>query len=106
MTLGGMTASVLVNGWTGRPFALDAGVCQGDPLSPALFALAIEPLAAALRASLRGVALTSFTAKTLLFADDLAAAVRDEDDVVSLFRLIGAYEEASGAKLAAAKSFI
>jgi hypothetical protein len=54
----------------------------------------------------KGVTLESLAVKTLLFADDLAAAVRDEEDVEALFRFIAAHEEASGAKLSAPKSFI
>ena len=42
---------VMVNGCLSKPFKITRGVRQGDPLSCLLFDLAIEPLAASLRAS-------------------------------------------------------
>ena len=39
-------SSVLVNGFTSRPFKPSRGVCQGCPLSPLLYVLSMEVLAA------------------------------------------------------------
>jgi len=40
----GGRAAILMNGWCGREFKLGRGVPQGDPLSPLLYVLALEPL--------------------------------------------------------------
>ncbi|CAI9611005.1 unnamed protein product [Staurois parvus] len=48
----------LVNGWVGRPFEVSSGVRQGCPLSPLLYAFAIDPFVRRLEgASLCGVPL-------------------------------------------------
>ena len=66
------TASVLTNGLLSAPFKVTRGTAQGSPLSPILFALAIEPLALAIRQNpdIQGVTLGSKQHKILLYADD------------------------------------
>ena len=45
----GTTASVAMNGWHTQSFPVSSGVFQGSPLSPLLYALACQPLAAHVR---------------------------------------------------------
>ena len=40
----GTTAKVAFNGWHTQRFPVQSGVFQGSPLSPLLFALAVQPM--------------------------------------------------------------
>lgn len=66
-------ARVLVNGFTSETFHLGRGTKQGSPLSPLLFALAIEPLAEAIRGAenISDVNLCGTVHKLALYADDV-----------------------------------
>ena len=86
------------------------GVRQGCPMSPLLFALAIEPLHNCLRsASIQGVGLPttledngskrSERLKAALFADDITLFPADESDAVGMVRMIKKFGLASGSKL-------
>ncbi|KAA8900891.1 hypothetical protein TRICI_006117 [Trichomonascus ciferrii] len=48
-TLTGSKAQVVIYKFTGEPFPVETGVCQGDQLSPTLFAIALEPMLRAIR---------------------------------------------------------
>ena len=67
-------ARVRVNGVLSDPFPVDAGLPQGDPLSPLLFNLYFESLSRFLEAdpSCPGVDVLGMTVKRFLFADDVA----------------------------------
>jgi hypothetical protein len=95
-----------INGFMGRPFPVAAGVREGDPLSPSLFAIAMEPLAATLRARLQGISLNTGVVRTILFADDLSFAARNAQDLTAGPHTIETYEEASGGKISTKKSFL
>ncbi|XDV14300.1 hypothetical protein PO909_002470 [Leuciscus waleckii] len=66
-------ASVQTNDVLSPPFSLRRGTRQGCPLSPLLFAIAIEPLAIWLRAEegFKGITRFGVTHKVSLYADDL-----------------------------------
>ena len=76
------TAHIHINNTNSAPFALNAGVRQGNPLSPALFNLAIDPLLKALAHHLVGIqvhnSVTSY--KVAAFADDLAIIMLKRPD--------------------------
>ena len=65
---------VAINGKLSPPFKITRGVRQGDPLSCALFNLAIEPLACTLRddPTLAGISIPGFEEKIIIsmLADD------------------------------------
>lgn len=67
------SSQILSNGYISNPFLIQRGTRHGCPLSPLLFALAIEPLAVALRASpsFRGIRVGDKEIKLSMFADDM-----------------------------------
>lgn len=70
---GSPLASVSTNGIKSPPFTLHRGTWQGCPLSPLLFALAVEPLATWLRSEngFEGVSRYRQAHKISFYADDL-----------------------------------
>ncbi|RQM12278.1 hypothetical protein DD237_005717 [Peronospora effusa] len=75
----GTLVSLMFNGRPLAPFELGAGVRQGDPLSPALFVLFIEPFLNFLRAKLQDMGLLcgSSTHSVISFADDSTGLLHD-----------------------------
>lgn len=73
------TAQIKLGGALSAPFSVGRGTRQGCPLSPALFALVMEPLASALRQAdgVRGIQVGSIHEKVALYADDLILFLND-----------------------------
>lgn len=93
------TASVITNQEKSSPFLLERGTRQGCPLSPLLFALAIEPLAISIREnqSIRPISIGGVDHKISLYADDIAVFVADpEQSVPHLLDLINSFGNVSG----------
>lgn len=67
-------ASVKTNDHTSPCFSLQRGTRQGCPLSPSLFAIFIEPLAAAIRQNnnIKGIQTENIHHKISLYADDVS----------------------------------
>ena len=67
------TTSAYTNSISSEYFPLHRGTKQGDPVSPLLFVLVIEPLAIALRGnnSIQGISRGGLTHAVSLYADDL-----------------------------------
>lgn len=67
-----MRAHILTNRTLSAPFSLGRGTWQGCPLSPALFALTLEPLAAHIRRDpeTKGIKVGPLEEKLSLYTDD------------------------------------
>ena len=100
-------AAVCTNNNLSSYFKLQRGTRQGCPLSPLLFAIAIEPLALAIRqdSSIKGIDRGGLECKISLYADDLLLYI--SDPLLSLPQLLGTLEnfgKISGYKINLQKS--
>jgi len=108
------SARVVMNGWLSESFPIQRGLRQGSPLSPSLFALCIEPLAALLRKRLHGIRAKNLPPfqedipplQSLGFADDMVAGLFGDADLQRLQQSIALYEAASGSSLSHPKTFL
>lgn len=95
-------AYVYTNGILSKPILLSRGTAQGCPLSPSLFALAIEPLAQKIRETkeIRGIEIGKRQYKLSLFADDLLLYLRNANTSVPyLMEVIADFSKISGYKI-------
>lgn len=72
-------ARVAVNGWISDPFPHGRSTRQGCPLSPLLYAIAVEPLAISLRmhSDIHGLRSGSLVETVSLYADDMLFYLAD-----------------------------
>lgn len=101
------SASVKTNSDVSPPFSLTRGCRQGCPLSPLLFALAIEPLSIALKCStlFSGIHRGGIEHRVALYADDLLLFVQDPEKCVNgIVNLLESFGSFSGYKLNIGKS--
>ncbi len=101
-------SAVVINGWTSSFFSPSRGVRQGCPLSPLLYVLSIEVLAANIRSApgITGVflphSLEQF--KCSGYADDTTIAATSDESIEETFAVYSKFEHASGARLNRGKS--
>lgn len=98
---------VLNGGQSSGWFPFQKGIRQGYPISPFLFALAVEGLADAIRdnALIRGIDLLDTHTKILQFADDPTLFLRDEDSLCEALQVIDEFQKVSGLGLNLQKTF-
>ena len=101
---------VAINGVMSEPFLVRRGVRQGDPLSCALFDLAIEPLACRIRddPNIRGISIPGVgkPIKIQLFADDTTLFLNKDDRLDHIQTSLNAWCEVSGARFNVEKTEI
>ncbi|GME72130.1 unnamed protein product [Ambrosiozyma monospora] len=92
---------VLVKNLLGMPFPITQGPRQGDPMSPLLFALVMDPLNRTVSSLLKGIDTDDelIKLKMILMADDVIATVNDETDAVIFHSLISQFEKLFNLKL-------
>ena len=101
---------VAINGVLSDPFLVRRGVRQGDPLSCALFDLAIEPLACIIRndPNIKGMTIPGIERplKIQLFADDTTLFLNKDDRLDHIQRQLDTWCEVSGARFNVEKTEI
>lgn len=103
------TACVCVNGATSSLFSVSRGTRQGCPLSPLLFALALEPLAEALRQApaFMGFIVGDVHIKLSLFADDMALYVTNPNTFLEAINsILDSFAAVSGLRVNKEKSLL
>lgn len=96
------SAYVSVNGVASSGFGISNGTRQGCPLSPLIFALVMEPLAARIRGNIdiRGVRTGFSEHKIALYADDvLLSLTNPATSLPSLLAELESYSQVSGYKI-------
>ena len=93
--------TLMFNGCPLAPFELGEGVTQGDPLSPALFVLFIEPLLNYLRVNLqdKGPCCGSSTHSVISFADDCTGLLHDLRHTTDFLGYVKTFCSATGMRL-------
>ncbi len=100
-------SAVLTNGFRSDYFPMHRGTRQGCPLSPLLFAMAIESLAEAIRSApfISGLQIGHIYHKIALYADDVLIFLSEpEKSVPALIELINWFSTFSGYKVNLTKS--
>lgn len=101
------SSQILNNGYISQPFPILQGTRQGCPLSPLLFAMAIEPLAIRLRAenAFRGISIGSREVKLSLFADDMLLFIaKPEESVPAIVSILDRFSKFAGFRVNYTKS--
>jgi hypothetical protein len=99
---GSTTSRILLNGIPGKPIKHRRGLRQGDPLSPMLFILAMDPLQRLLdKATEQGllspIGADPIKMRTSLYADDAALFIRPTvSDITNVQLILAGFGEATG----------
>ena len=97
-------SAVLINGYSSDFFKPTRGVRQGCPLSPLLYVITMEVLAANIRAhpDIKGLELPRIPRPLpvlSLYADDTSVVVTSDLVIITVFEVYGNFEKGSGSKL-------
>ena len=101
-----LSSCVINNGLFSKPFKLERGVRQGDPLSPYLFFVAIKILAICLQTNehVEGIKIDNNEIKTLQYADDITVTLANTCSVEIFMQILNNFEKCSGLKMNVSKT--
>ena len=95
----GCHTRVRINGAYSRPYTLERGVRQGDPLSCLLYAFSIEPMGMRLRDAIVGISTHGLPpVKLIMYADDMNLFLSTADDLPLIKSTLDASSLAIGSK--------
>ena len=100
------TSNIILNGEKLKAFPLRSGTRQGCPLSPLLFKIVMEVLAAAIRKEkMKGIQIGKVEVKLSLFADDMILYIENpKDSIRKLLELISEFTKVAQYKINTQKS--
>ena len=96
-----ITSCIINNGHASQYFNVERGVRQGDPLSPYLFILVVEIMAAQIRQEqdIEGLRIENMVLKLLQYADDTNGLLKDEKSAEAFLRTVKDFGSYSGLRL-------
>jgi exonuclease III len=100
------TTSILVNNSPTTPVDLAQGIRQGDPLSPLLYNIILEPLLAHLRHHLQGLPLPGEALKVSAYADDTMVCLAGDSDAATLLSALQLHAKACNGRVNHDKSLL
>ncbi|GCC27840.1 hypothetical protein chiPu_0006266 [Chiloscyllium punctatum] len=104
----GNTTVVEGNGNLTTPITIERGIKQGDPLSPILFNIALDPLVCSLARANSGVSMPPDSRRvncsTLAFADDIALLSDSHTGMARNLKLLQAYCDHTGLNINTVKT--
>lgn len=93
----GHIGNIRINDKSSEPLRLLAGVRQGNPLSPTIFILCLEPFLAKLKHSIVGIPLeANIFVKVLAYADDVTVCLNNPKEQHILSNALNQFAKASG----------
>ena len=103
------SSKIILNGYFTEEFPVTNGVKQGDPLSAALYVLAVEPLARAVQNAIHVQALklpNLSEIKTIQHMDDMSFFLRNVESIHETLKIIQKFNYVSGSEINYTKSAI
>ena len=88
------------NGWVSKAIKVTRGLKQGDPLSPYLFLISIEPLAQKIRddPDIKGIKIADKECKLSQYADDTTIYCTDQNSIPKIIQTLDQFYKISGYK--------
>ena len=92
-------STVMNGGVTTGYFPLERAARQGDPISPTLFILALEPLLCVIRDKVQGIHTPKGYFKVAAFADDVTVGLGELDEVEKILKILKKFGKFSGLQI-------
>jgi len=98
------TSRLSLFGGLSASFRVETGVRQGDPLSPLLYVIALEPLLRYIASTMDGMCIENVSIKYAAYADDVALFCRDQAEANNVLAKVFEFELVCNARINKSKS--